>query len=151
MDRCRDDKADNRKISCLVEKDIDQNGVEKSFTTRFYDINVVATDTTGNAGDVTCTVAVVPEYHYPNSKYSKNAKKGSRERALKPASGKGAPPSPHTPTNDLILELALSKQRFFLDEYELVWDTGLDEGLTTPAPTAAPTSKGAKSSKSSKG
>ena len=121
MDRCRDDRADNRKISCLVEKDIDQNGVQKSFTTRFYDINVVATDSSGNAGDATCTVAVVPEYHYENSKSRKNAKKGpigvnkkSGNRVLRPSKGEGAPPSLHTPTNDLILELALSKKDFYL-------------------------------------
>eukprot|EP00536_Pseudo-nitzschia_multiseries_P001322 jgi/Psemu1/3057/gm1.3057_g len=99
---CRDEKVDSAKNSCLVEE---------FGTARFYDIGVVATDTSGNKDDVTCTVVAVPEY-IP-SKSSKKSKKGARggtddrqSRGLSPAKGKGkgAPPPLRPTRKELILD-----------------------------------------------
>jgi len=127
--------------TCLIEKDS---------TARFYEINLLATDTSGNVGEATCTVAVVPEYRHP--KYNKNLKSTTNRNlssSEKKGRGKGkgskkAPPRPSR--NALIAELVRSKQRYVLHEAVAVWDTGLDEGVVTPTPTPAPTSS--KSSKS---
>ena len=133
MARCGDKTAGD---TCLIEKDS---------TARFYEINLLATDSSGNVGETTCTVAVVPEYHYPKSKSSKS----TTDRDLKSSEGKDSKGAPARPSRkSLIAELVRSKQRYVLHEAVVVWDTGLDEGVVTPAPTIAPTRS--KSSKRTK-
>ena len=138
MDRCGDKKAGD---TCLIEKDS---------AARFYEINLLATDTSGNVGEATCTVAVVPQYHYPKSRKNR---KSTTNRNLSSSKGMGKGSAPPRPSrNALIAELVRSKQRYVLHEAVVVWDTGLDEGVVTPTPTTAPTSgkSGGKSSTSTK-
>ena len=135
MDRCGDKKAGD---TCLIEKDS---------AARFYEINLLATDTSGNVGEATCTVAVVPTYK------SRKNRKSNTNRSLSSSKGKGKGSAPPRPSrNALIAELVRSKQRYVLHEAVVVWDTGLDEGVVTPTPTTAPTSgkSGGKSSTSTK-
>eukprot|EP00532_Pseudo-nitzschia_australis_P001396 CAMPEP_0168182740 /NCGR_PEP_ID=MMETSP0139_2-20121125/12056_1 /TAXON_ID=44445 /ORGANISM="Pseudo-nitzschia australis, Strain 10249 10 AB" /LENGTH=616 /DNA_ID=CAMNT_0008103693 /DNA_START=54 /DNA_END=1904 /DNA_ORIENTATION=+ len=99
---CRDNIVDKVKNSCLVEK---------YTTARFYDIHVVATDTSGNKGDATCTVAAIPEY-YPTKTSKKGARGASATRAL--ASAKGYKGAPRATRKELLLELAQSEQRYLL-------------------------------------
>ena len=130
----------------------------KVFTTRFYDIKVRAADPAGNTGETICTVIVVPEDHYDcdngKCKSSKKANEARRLRMMqdensstevatdhKTGKGKGSPPLPHTPTDDLVQEYQLSTKRFIIGSQELVWNTGLDTNINiaTPGPTMAPT------------
>ena len=124
---------------------------EANFTTRFYDVKVEATDTTGNVGSATCTVIVVPEDHYcdqdPSSYRCKKTKSSKAGRAGKyganSSKGKGYLPTPKDPFA-LVYEYELSTKRFVIGSKKLVWDTSIDTRIdvATPAPTGAPTGKG---------
>ena len=142
-------KSERKSDICLIEKNVENenNGNDFDFTTRFYDIIVSATDSSGNENSATCTVIVVPPHHYDSG--SSNPSKGSSfQRPPLPldstGKGKGKTSPPHTPTTDLRSEYAQSTKRFILDTFDLVWDTALetDISIATPAPTGAPTGKG---------
>jgi hypothetical protein len=123
-----------------------------NITTRFYDIEISATDAAGNVGAVTCSVIVVPNMDNEDEIIGKKSKKGVRKlaesssspRALKSASknsksktskrGKGIPEVEEElrDPNALRLEYAMSTQRFVLSEATLLWDAEKNTALAAP-------------------
>ena len=81
-----------------------------------------ATDSSGNTGEATCTVVVVPEYDYnPNTKSNKEER----------------------PTNEALLgQLASSTKRFMLEEIQFVYNTSEDTNPVSPAVDLPPTRNG---------
>ena len=126
---CHDSNKNKGNICEVEENDTDE------ITTRFYDIEIFATDAEGNIGRGTCSVIVVPPGH-PTYKSLKSA------RATK---GKGSPP--HTPT-DLFDEFKSSVQRVKVGSYQHVWNPTLDTNLEVPP---LPRSRSTKGSRSIKG
>eukprot|EP00554_Chaetoceros_debilis_P013053 CAMPEP_0194119722 /NCGR_PEP_ID=MMETSP0150-20130528/40650_1 /TAXON_ID=122233 /ORGANISM="Chaetoceros debilis, Strain MM31A-1" /LENGTH=689 /DNA_ID=CAMNT_0038811533 /DNA_START=198 /DNA_END=2267 /DNA_ORIENTATION=- len=154
--------ADKRKeVVCNVEP----SDSMKSFTTRFYDIEIIATDLSGNEGSATCSVIVATE-HYPLKKKSKKGagelaslSRGfnSRRRRNKTSStgqfrggGKGGPKPPRPTANELLNEYVVSTRRYKIGSYKLQWDPTLNSAdLPTQPPTMAPTRIGKKAKGSS--
>ena len=122
--RCGDYQAES---PCLSEG----GGADAA---RFYDITVVVTDSSGNAGEATCTVVAVPEYD------------------CYPGAGKGCKSSyKYRPTREaLVTQLASSAQRYELDQVRFVYNTGEDASSVSQAATLSPRSKGKSSKKSTK-
>ena len=85
---------------------------------------MVATDSSGNVGEATCTVVAVPEYD-PNPNANPSSKKKER------------------PTNEALLgQLASSSKRFMLEEIKFVYNTSEDVGPVSPAATLPPARNG---------
>lgn len=136
-------------ISCQDSHDPKEEICEEedSVSTRFYDIVVSTTDASGNVANKTCSVAVIPEGHYKDDKYSKSSSKslksghrvleetyddneGYVERSLeykKPYSV----PFKHD-WNDLRDEYAHSTSRYVIDSLNVTWDPNLDTQLVVP-------------------
>ena len=84
----------------------------------------MATDSSGNAGEATCTVLAVPEYD-PNPNPDLNSKKKQR------------------PTDEALLgQLASSSKRFMLEETQFVYNTSEDASPNSPASTLPPARNG---------
>lgn len=99
-------KDSNTKNICEVEDP------PSLFTTRIYDIEIAATDTTGNVGKITCTVVVVPQDHYKGSKVRKG--------------------ETHITRGDLINEVGNSVQRYEIGTHTDQWDPTLDTTRVAP-------------------
>jgi hypothetical protein len=142
VDSCQNEGRGSSPI-CEVEN-------KANITTRFYDIEISATDAAGNLGAVTCSVIVVPDMDNEDEIRGKKSKKGVRKlaesspRALKSASknskskkskrGKGTSEVEEEPRdpNALRLEYAMSTQRFVLSEASLLWDAEKNTALVVP-------------------
>lgn len=124
--------ASNKNKGSICE--VEENDTTE-ITTRFYDIEIVATDIEGNIGRGTCSVIVVPPGH-PTYKSFKSATKG-----------KGSPP--HKPT-DLFDEFKASVQRVKVGSYQHVWNPILDTNLEVPSLPRGRSTKGSRSIKGSR-
>jgi hypothetical protein len=140
---CQDGRDD---VICEIDEVV-------NVTTRFYDIEIVATDSAGNVGVETCSVIVVPDDHYEDtieltssSKKSGKASSKASTRKLKGILSKSSKTSkskksskqngkmveePHNP-DDLRLEYPLSIQRYELASFSLLWDNSRDTTLKVP-------------------
>lgn len=129
---CKSERSENAEKKwklCEAEKNTQNNkNINFPITTRFYDIIIKATDQSGNVGETSCTVIVVPnnEEHY-----SKSAKP---PRVNGKGKGKG---TPHLAT-DLIDEYNISQKRYKIGTFSHIWDFTLDNTVTK-APSPAPT------------
>jgi hypothetical protein len=111
---------------------------DETVSTRFYDIEIAATDAAGNVGRKTCSVIVVPSGHYGGEESSKSSKgkKAGSSRKLKGGKSKGSKKSrveevPHDP-DDLRMEYPLSTQRYVVSSLSLLWDATLNTVLVVP-------------------
>jgi hypothetical protein len=125
--------------------------VDTVITTRFYDINITATDATGNIGVATCTVIVIPMAHYDLESGGMTPKgtlpKGGTAKFPKGSKSKSKSGQAVHNWQDLRLEYALSSQRYVITELSLLFDPKLDTTLVVPPlPEVNPTvTKGPKS------
>lgn len=126
-----------------------EDEAKSNITTRFYDIEVSATDPTGNVGQKTCSVAVIPDKHFRSkgggsrsNNYNKSSSHAAGHSSSYPFStspsdgtsskgkgkGKGAPHS----RNDLRAEYSRSRQRFEIETFEHEWDPRKNTTLVVP-------------------
>ena len=135
IDSCQDHK--HRGVVCDIEDNY-------FISTRFYDIEITATDLAGNVSNETCSVAVIPRGHY-GRKSSKS--KGSRALNERSKSSKGGSHD----ADDLRKEFQKSTQRYCIADLSLVWDPELNTKLIEPPlpPDASSSSKGCSSKGSS--
>jgi len=78
---CQDD--DKSSSICEIDKNVD-------VTTRFYDIQITASDAAGNEGTKTCSAIVIPEDHYCNDGMSSTASKSSKRCGSKGSKSTGS-------------------------------------------------------------
>lgn len=142
---------------------------EDSVITRFYDIDIKATDNAKNVGEAKCSVVVVPEGHFQGPSNMKSGKRSYTSSPNLPSSGfssksgrkcrpkgvKGSKKSSskagldiHDP-NVLRLEYQNSLQRFTLSRFSHEWDPTLVTSLNAPPlPASIPVTGSSKKSKS---
>ena len=106
-------------------------------TTRFYTIDITATDPSGNVSNKKCSVAVVPKGHY-HGKGSSRKGKGSSRRYNREMTGnsskrsKGSGKGKYHDPDDLRREFGNSTQRYIIGELSVEWDSELDTELIVP-------------------
>jgi len=154
---CQDCDSDSSGLFCKAEETDDD-----SITTRFYDIEISATDAAGRVGTATCSVIVVPENHYEcgeNSCKGKSGKgKGSymdsrhlRRRHLESKGSKGRVECIHE-FDDLRKEYNLSVERNVISDLSLEWNPELITSIDPPPlPEIFPKSHGKGKGKGAKG
>jgi len=132
---CHHDETEIDSVLCTKE-----DPWTGEITTRFYDIEVSATDAAGNVGTKTCSVIVVPPDHYKcNSNGSSSSSSSSDD-------GDCAHDE-----NDLRRQYESSIKRRVISELEVKWDPELDTSILFPIDSEFDASTSSSSSRSSKG